>query len=61
LQDEVAHMGLMTNLLSIFERFGANSDMATLKALMDNPSTGSSRVLGLVQQGITNADPSSLA
>lgn len=61
LQDEVAHMSLMTNLLSISERFGATSDVATIKALMDNPSTGSSRVLGLVQQGIANADRSSLA
>ncbi|OTA59151.1 hypothetical protein K449DRAFT_466863 [Hypoxylon sp. EC38] len=61
LQDEVTHMSLMTNLLSVSERFNATSDIATLKGLMDNPSASSSRLPALVRQSISTADPNSLA
>ncbi|KAI2777322.1 Zfp294 protein [Daldinia loculata] len=61
LQDEVTHMNLMTNLLSVSERFDATSDIAVLKGLMETPSTGSSRLSGLVQRSISTADSSSLA
>ncbi|KAI0152585.1 hypothetical protein F4776DRAFT_602439 [Hypoxylon sp. NC0597] len=61
LQDEVMHMSLMTNLLSVSERFDATSDIAALKGLMDNPSVSSSRLPTLVQQSISTADPNSLA
>ncbi|KAI1760988.1 hypothetical protein GGR53DRAFT_507201 [Hypoxylon sp. FL1150] len=60
-QDEETHMNLMTNLLSLSERVSVTSDIATLKQLMDNSSTNSHRTLGLVQQGISSADPGSLA
>lgn len=61
IQDEETHMNLMTNLLSLSERFDVTSDIATLKQLMDNPSTNSHRTLGLIQQSISNADLNSLA
>lgn len=61
IQDEETHMNLMTNLLSLSERFGVTSDIATLKRLMDNPSTNGHRTLGLVQQSISSADLGSLA
>ncbi|KAL7627782.1 hypothetical protein AAE478_001977 [Parahypoxylon ruwenzoriense] len=61
LQDEVTHMGLMANLLSVSERFNDIPDVAVLRALMDSPSTTNSRLLGLVQQGISSADSGSLA
>ncbi|KAI1775141.1 hypothetical protein F4818DRAFT_62846 [Hypoxylon cercidicola] len=61
IQDEETHMNLMTNLLSLSERFDVTSDIATLKQLMDNPSANGHRTLGLVQQSISGADPSSLA
>ncbi|OTA93758.1 hypothetical protein M434DRAFT_395290 [Hypoxylon sp. CO27-5] len=61
LQDEVTHMNLITNLLSVSERFDATSDIATLKGLMDNPSASGSRLPALVQQSISSADPNSLA
>lgn len=60
LQDEVTHMGLMTNLLSLSERFDATSDIATLRGLMESPSVGSSRLSGLVQRSLSTADPNSL-
>ncbi|KAI0830982.1 hypothetical protein F5Y06DRAFT_203044 [Hypoxylon sp. FL0890] len=61
LQDEATHMSLMTNLLSVSERFDATSDIATLKALMDDPSASSSRLPVLVQRSISTADQNSLA
>ncbi|KAI1416842.1 hypothetical protein F5Y13DRAFT_204219 [Hypoxylon sp. FL1857] len=61
LQDEVVHMSLMTNLLSVSERFDATSDVAALKGLMDNPSASSSRLPVLVQRSISVADTNSLA
>ncbi|KAI1134401.1 hypothetical protein F5Y05DRAFT_422708 [Hypoxylon sp. FL0543] len=61
LQDEVTHMSLMANLLGVSERFDTTSDIATLKALMDNPSTSNSRLPVLVQRSISTADASSLS
>ncbi|KAI1802039.1 Zfp294 protein [Daldinia bambusicola] len=60
LQDEITHMNLMTNLLSVSERFDATSDIAVLKGLLETPSTGSSRLSSLVQRSISTADSSSL-
>ncbi|KAI1481951.1 Zfp294 protein [Daldinia eschscholtzii] len=60
LQDEVTHMNLMTNLLSVSERFDATSDIAVLKGLMETPSTESSRLSSLVQRSISTADSGSL-
>ncbi|OTB06457.1 hypothetical protein M426DRAFT_9597 [Hypoxylon sp. CI-4A] len=60
LQDEVTHMSLMANLLSVSERFDDTSDLAKLKGLMDNPSANGSRLPELVQRSISTADSSSL-
>ncbi|KAI2624427.1 hypothetical protein GGR54DRAFT_577131 [Hypoxylon sp. NC1633] len=61
LQDEVIHMSLMTKLLAVSEQFDATSDITTLTSLMSTPSKSTSRLLGLVQQSISDANPSSLA
>ncbi|KAI5868341.1 hypothetical protein GGS23DRAFT_592120 [Durotheca rogersii] len=61
-KDEEVHMSLMASLLSLSERFHDIYDAATLRALMEGPpTTGNSRLLGLVHQGISNADPGSLS
>ncbi|KAI8964411.1 Zfp294 protein [Daldinia sp. FL1419] len=60
-QDEVTHMNLMTNLLSVSERFDTTSDVAVLRGLMENSSSGTSRIASLIQRSISTADSSSLA
>ncbi|KAI1081802.1 hypothetical protein F5B20DRAFT_535416 [Whalleya microplaca] len=59
-QDEETHMSLMANLLSLSERSDVGSDISTLKALIESPSSSSSRMLGIVQRNINNADFNSL-
>ncbi|KAI1386605.1 uncharacterized protein F4822DRAFT_321485 [Hypoxylon trugodes] len=61
LQDEVTHMSLMASLLSVSERFVANSDLAILKGLMGNPSASGSRLPELVQRSLSTADSTSLS
>ncbi|KAI0186040.1 hypothetical protein EV127DRAFT_514722 [Xylaria flabelliformis] len=58
-QDDELHMTLMTNLLSLSEK-GSVPEIATLQALLDNPSSGISNVHTLIQQNINNASPNSL-
>ncbi|KAI0161086.1 hypothetical protein GGR52DRAFT_562845 [Hypoxylon sp. FL1284] len=60
-EDEETHMNLMANLLSLSERNDVATDISILKQLMDNPSANGHRTLGLVQQNISDASPSSLA
>ncbi|KAI1334461.1 hypothetical protein F5Y15DRAFT_401526 [Xylariaceae sp. FL0016] len=59
-RDEETHMTIMTGLLSLSERSVDSADLLTLQSLMDDPSSGRSRVLCLVQQNINTANTSSL-
>ncbi|KAI0449196.1 hypothetical protein F5B21DRAFT_62801 [Xylaria acuta] len=59
-QDDELHMTLVTSLLSISEK-GSGPEVATLQALLDNPSSGISNARILIEQNINNASPDSLS
>ncbi|CAJ2514030.1 Uu.00g021490.m01.CDS01 [Anthostomella pinea] len=59
--DEEIHMTLMTNLLSLSERPGVGPEIMALRSLMEIPPSGRSRLLGLLQENINNANAGSLS
>ncbi|KAI1843874.1 hypothetical protein JX266_009930 [Neoarthrinium moseri] len=58
-RDESTHMTLMTGLLSLSERHDA-PEVATLQALISNPSSDSSRFVDLIHQNLDSVGPTSL-
>lgn len=60
LDDEETHMRLMTGLLRLSERSTANAEVATLRALLDPPSTGKSNLVRIIQQNINSVNRDSL-
>ena len=59
-QDDDTHMSLMTSLLALSERSDATSDVVNLRALVENPTSGWSRISALIQQNVNDALPGSL-
>ncbi|KAI0478868.1 hypothetical protein GGR56DRAFT_632310 [Xylariaceae sp. FL0804] len=61
IEDEETHMALMTKLLSLSEQSAELPELSQLRMLMETPTNGSTRLLGLVQQNINSVDASSLS
>ncbi len=59
-QDDDTHMSLMASLLSLSERSDTNTDITTLRSLVENPASGGSRVSALIQKNLNDAAPTSL-
>ena len=59
-QDDDTHMSLMTSLLSLSERSDATSDVVNLRGLIENPTSGGSRIATLIQQNVNDALSTSL-
>ncbi|KAI0870831.1 hypothetical protein GGS24DRAFT_474003 [Hypoxylon argillaceum] len=59
-KNEETHMALKTSLLSLSEK-GRGSEVAMLHALLENPSSGTSKAHLLVQRNIDSASTSSLS
>ncbi|KAH9908547.1 hypothetical protein F4778DRAFT_717592 [Xylariomycetidae sp. FL2044] len=61
-KDEEIHLALMTNVLSLCEdhRLPPIPEVFRLKALVDSPSTGNSRIIDLIQRNLNSTDHLSL-